>query len=154
VAWTEKLAELPATAYLLDGGEPQPWMTDDPVLSVLAAEDPASLPASLEAAGYGGALDGWLRHWRSLWPDDSEGLEALEELVSLADRQGIRRGDSEGDDWRDSLERRVVSLLRRRRDEPVTVFCHLLLCALELHRLRHGLLRRALFNDLGAEAAA
>jgi len=29
----------------------------------------------------------------------------------------------------------------------VTVFCHLLLCALELHRLRQGLLRRALFND-------
>jgi len=47
-----------------------------------------------------------------------------------------------------------VNLLRRRRDQPVTVFCHLLLSALELHRLREGLLRRALFNDLAAEGAA
>ena len=154
VAWTGKLAELPAAGYLLDGSEPQPWMNDDPVLSVFAAEDPASLPASLEAAGFDGRLDAWLAHWRRLWPDDSKGRDALEELTSLADRHGIRRGDSEGDDWRNRLERRAVSLLRRRRDEPVTVFCHLLLCALELHRLRQGLLRRALFNDLGTEVAA
>jgi hypothetical protein len=147
VAWTEKLAELPAAGHLLDGGEPQAWMTDDPVLSGFAAEDPASLPASLEAAGYGGGLDAWLRHWRGLWPDDSKGRDALEQLVSLADRLGIRRGENDAEDWRNSLERRAVSLLRRRRDEPVTVFCHLLLCALELHRLRQGLLRRALFND-------
>ena len=153
VAWAGKLAELPATGYLLDGGEPQPWMTDDPVLAVFAAEDTASLPASLEAQGYGGGIDAWLSHWRRLWPDDSKGRDALEELVSLADRVGIRRGDSDDEDWRSSLERRAVSLLRRRRDEPVTVFCHLMLCALELHRLRQGLLRRALFNDLGVEAA-
>jgi hypothetical protein len=36
----------------------------------------------------------------------------------------------------------------------VTVFCHLLLCAVELHRLREGLLKRALFNDFAGEAAA
>jgi hypothetical protein len=147
VAWTEKLAGLPAAGYLLDGGEPQAWMSDDPVLSGFTAADPASLPASLEAAGYGGGLDAWLRHWRGLWPDDSKGRDALEELVSLADRLGIRRGEKDAEDWRDSLERRAVSLLRRRRDEPMTVFCHLLLCAIELHRLRQGLLRRALFND-------
>ena len=50
MAWTEKLAVLPAAGYLLDDGEPQAWMTDDPVLSGFAAEDPASLPASLESS--------------------------------------------------------------------------------------------------------
>jgi hypothetical protein len=154
VEWTGKLAELPVAGYLLDGGEPQPWMTDDPVLSVFAAADPVARPGSLEAAGYGAGLDAWLLHWRGLWPDASKGRDALEELVSLTDRLGIRRNHSDDEDWRNSLERRVVGLLRRRRAEPVTVFCHLLLCALELHRLRQGLLRRALFNDLGAEAAA
>ena len=52
------------------------------------------------------------------------------------------------------LQARAVRILRRHRDQPVTVFCHLLLCALELHRLRQGLLQRALFNDLVSEAAA
>lgn len=154
VAWTARLAELPVASYLLHGGEPQPWMADDPAWSTFAAADPVSLPASLEAAGYGEGPEGWLHQWRRLWPDDSRGRDALDELVSLADLQGIRRGDSEDEDWRDSLERRAVSLLYRRRAQPVTVFCHLLLCALELHRLRQGLLKRALFNDLEAEVAA
>lgn len=154
VAWIARLADLPAAGYLLHGGEPRPWMADDPAWSTLAAADPVSLPASLEAAGYGEGLEGWLRQWRRLWPDDSQGRDALDELVSLVDRQGIRGGDVDDADWRDSLERRAASLLRRRREQPVTVFCHLLLTALQLHRLRQGLLGRALFNDLGAEVAA
>ena len=58
------------------------------------------------------------------------------------------------DDWREDLERRAVGILRRHRERPVTVFCHLLLSAVELHRLRQGLLQRTLFNDLAREAAA
>lgn len=154
VAWTARLAELPAAGYLLHGGEPQPWMADDPVLSAFASDAPAALPAALEAAGYGDGLEAWLRHWRRLWPGDTRGRAALEELVLTVHRQAVRRGGRTDDDWRSGLERRAVNLLRRRRDQPVTVFCHLLLCALELHRLRQGLLRRALFNDLGVEAAA
>ncbi len=154
VAWTARLAELPAVAHLLHGGEPQPWMADDPALSAFAADDEASLAAALEAAGHGDGLEAWTCHWRRLWPDDSRGRAALEELVSMARRQGIRHGDREDEDWRSGLERRAVNILRRRRDQPVTVFCHLLLCALELHRLRQGLLRRALFNDLETEATA
>jgi len=121
---------------------------------VYAVGDVGGNPQFTHMAGYGGGLDAWLRHWRGLWPDDSKGRDALEQLVSLADRLGIRRGENDAEDWRNSLERRAVSLLRRRRDEPVTVFCHLLLSALELHRLRQGLLERALFNDLEAEVAA
>ena len=43
VAWTGRLAELPALSYLLDGGASLPWMAEDPVLSGLgpgAAEAP------------------------------------------------------------------------------------------------------------------
>jgi hypothetical protein len=57
-------------------------------------------------------------------------------------------------DWRSKLELDALRILRRRREQAVTVFCHLLLTALELYRLRQGLLRRALFNDLETEAAA
>ena len=44
--------------------------------------------------------------------------------------------------------------MRANREQPVTIFCHLLLSALELHRLREGLVRRALFNELDREVAA
>jgi hypothetical protein len=72
----------------------------------------------------------------------------------VVDRHGIRREGADAGDWRSRLEGAAVGILRRHRERPVTVFCHLLLCGVELHRLRQGLLQRALFNDLETEAAA
>lgn len=146
VAWTAGLAELPSTGYLAHGGEPLPWMAEDPVLSAVAAGH--------EAAPSGDGLDGWLRQWRLLWPDDGDDDAALGKLVSLVEKYGVRREGDAADDWRSRIAAQAVRILRRHRDQPVTVFCHLLLCALELHRLRQGLMQRALFNDLVAEAAA
>lgn len=146
VAWTSRLAELPATRYLQAGGEPQGWMADDGVLSTVAAAE--------TTAASGSGFAGWLRHWRTLWPEEAADDPVLEELLSLIRKHGIRDERAEAGDWRETLEHRAVRILRRHRERPVTVFCHLLLCALELHRLRQGLLQRALFNDLVSEAAA
>ena len=146
VAWTSRLAELPATTHLQAGGEPQGWMADDEALSALSAGE--------TTAPGGDGLGGWLRSWRTLWPDDAGNDATLEEFVSLVRKHGIRDTQAQTGDWRETLERLVVRVLRRHREQPVTVFCHLLLCALELHRLRQGLLQRALFNDLATEAAA
>lgn len=146
VAWTGKLAELPAISFLQAGGEPQAWMAHDAVLSTFTAGQAAAASSD--------GLAGWLRQWRALWPDDAADDAALDELVSVVRRHGIRGEGTEADDWRERLEARAIRILRRHREQPVTVFCHLLLCALELHRLRQGLLKRALFNDLETEAAA
>ena len=146
VAWTSRLAELPATSYLQAGGEPQRWMADDAALSTVAAG------GSTATSGRGRAS--WLRHWRTLWPEDAGDDPVLEELLLLTRKHGIRNEQAEAGDWRETLERRAIRILRRHREQPVTVFCHLLLCALELHRLRQGLLQRALFNDLETETAA
>ncbi len=154
VVWTAALAELPMLGHLLTGGEPQPWMADDPVLSAFIAGDALARPASVERADYEDGLRGWLRRWRGLWPADVADGAVLERLVATIESYGVRREDTGADDWRGGLERRAVRILRRHREQPVTVFCHLLLSALELHRLREGLLRRALFNGLDAEAAA
>jgi hypothetical protein len=148
VAWTAGLADLPSISHLLHGGEVHPWMAGDDALSAFAVDEPLD---AIEAAGYSDGLDTWLRQWRGLWP---ERAEALEELLSLAESHAIRRDSTATEDWRGSLERRAVRMLRWRREQPVTVFCHLLLCALELHRLRQGLLQRALFNDLETEPSA
>lgn len=154
VAWTATLAELPMLDYLLNGGEPQPWMTSDPVLSRLIGGDGLVLAGPVERAEYGTGFGGWLRRWRRLWPTGDADNAALEELVVTIESYGIHREGPADHDWRDDLERRALRILRRQREQPVTVFCHLLLLALELHRLREGLLRRALFNDVDAEAAA
>lgn len=146
VARVARLAQLPAEDYLEAGGLPQPWMTADPELLTLAAGQPA--------AASGGGLAGWLRDWRTLWPEDAEGGAVLEEFESLVRKHVIRGEGTAAGDWREQLGRRAVCVLRRHREQPVTVFCHLLLSALELHRLRQGLLRRAVFNDLEKEAAA
>jgi hypothetical protein len=154
VSWTAGLAELPSIGHLLHGGEPRPWMDQDPALATLAleaAEDNAAFP---EAAADADSLSSWLRHWRQLWPDDARADMALERLVAVVDRHGIRREGADAGDWRSRLEGAAVGILRRHRERPVTVFCHLLLCGVELHRLRQGLLQRALFNDLETEAAA
>ena len=146
VAGTGTLADLPATVYLQAGGEPQGWMADDEALSTFTAGETTTLS--------GDGLGDWLQHWRTLWPDGAGDDTMLEALVSLVRKHGIRDEQAEAGDWREPLEERAVRILRRHRERPVTVFCHLLLCALELHRLRQGLLQRALFNDLVTEAAA
>lgn len=154
VEWTAILAELPMLDHLLNGGEPQTWMTHDPVLSrFIGGAGPVSA-GLVGHAGYEDGFGGWLRRWRRLWPIDDVDNAVLEELVAIIESHGIRRESSAGRDWRDDLARRALRILRRQREQPVTVFCHLLLLALELHRLREGLLRRALFNDVDAEAAA
>jgi hypothetical protein len=160
VAWTGWLAELPALGHLLDGGVALPWMAEDPVLSAFGPEDADARRRSIEETRPGATADagagpaGWLSHWRYLWPDDGAGAPGLHRLVSAVERYGIGGEEDAAGDWRENLERRAVGILRRHREQPATVFCHLLLCAVELHRLRQGLLQRALFNDLAGEVAA
>jgi hypothetical protein len=163
VAWTSRLAELPAVSHLLHGGAALPWMADDPVLSAFAAEDADTARAAIEELlpdlttvgnEENDALAAWLRSWQRLWPDDAKRDPTLEGLVTLIERHARDSGASEATDWRGDLERHALRVLRGRREQPVTIFCHLLLSALELHRLRQGLLQRAVFNDLDMEAAA
>ena len=154
VTWTARLAVLPWVDHLLHGGAPQPWMHQEPSLSTLAPEAANEAGAPVEPAGDGEGLAGWLRQWRHLCPEDAAADTGLESLVAQVDRHAIRREAADAGDWRSGLEVAAVRLLRRHRERPVTVFCHLLLCALELQRLRQGLLQRALFNDLETEAAA
>lgn len=162
VIWTARLVELPAVSHLLHGEETRPWMTDDPALSGLAAEDAETVRAAIEQAlpdlvtgGRGGhdLRTAWLSEWRRRWPVEAARDPLLDKLAGLVERYSGGEADAVGG-WRSELERRALRILRGYREQPVTVFCHLLLSALELHRLRQGLLERALFNDLLTEAAA
>ena len=165
VAWTAWLPDLPALSHLMAGGAVLPWMEDDPVLSAFALHDAEARrqvigrwarDASPAADGQDGLLFWWTERWQALWPACGAHQKALLELLHLLHghidlMRDVAVGPATAEDIRQDLERQVVRLLRTRTQQPVTVFCHLLLTAVEFWRLRSGLIRRALPDAVVAE---
>jgi hypothetical protein len=160
VAWTSLLCDLPALAHLGRGGKALPWMADETRLAAFAIDDSALRRHELVSAGLG-ELDGrddvvgaWRGHFEALWPAGDPGVRRLGQLV---DRLDIYRREPEVQGRAriaaaQSLEALATRLIRRNVQEAATVFTHLLLVALDLGRLRNGLVRRALFGEWLAEA--
>ncbi|MBT8082636.1 MAG: hypothetical protein KJP08_01170 [Gammaproteobacteria bacterium] len=142
VARTASLCDLPMLAWLDQGGEILPWMRDDPRF----ADGAGSL------AGSDDMLAAWRQHFETLWPPGDRGTARLREFVDLVDEYRSQpliaaAGRRASMEPRRRLDAHAVRLIRRSLREPVTVFSHLLLVALDLGRLRNGLVRRALFGD-------
>ena len=164
VAWTTWLPYLDALAWLAGGGTVLPWMQADAVLSGVAARELAVghatfgiLPDDDTPAGWRAR---WFDHWTSLYPktrdEEKAGLRllvaAVQRYFGTLERPGSSR--TERREASERLEADAAGLVHRRAEAPVVVFCHLALVALDLQRLRDGLLRRALFRDEAAEQAA
>jgi hypothetical protein len=162
VRWTRWLPDLPSLTHLLQGGRVPAWMGRDPTLAQVAITDADERIGAINLAEPGKVLahygvddlaDSWLSHWRVLWPKVEPERVALEELVDIL----VTYLDSArpvGPESYRRLESRTLRLMRRNINQPVVIFCHLLLTALQLYRLRHGLLQRALFNDVAREDQA
>lgn len=167
VRWARLLPDLPAIAHLRCGDGALDWMRDDPSLAPFAiaertaqparrAETAAQLPA---AADLDDVLVWWQERWQVLWPagaGEDAGLAELTALIAVfLEREGNALGaHGDADNRVARVDTAVTRLLRLKRAQPVTVFCHLLLTALDLWRLRAGLVRRSLFNDVAPERAA
>lgn len=168
VAWVAYVPDLPALDRLL-AADALGWMEDDPILAPLAEVEPQRRIAILEdsalaplspANATGATLDErWLAHWRALWPQqcalDCQWLGKLAEIVGEHFEQ-IARADAQetSDRYRQDLARAITRVFRRRSGTPVALFAHLALIALDLERLRGGLVRRRLFAvDLAEQAA-
>jgi len=153
--WFATLTELP----LIDGaareGPALPWLRDDERLAGLAQPGLAALeetPGAAELAPFLardaggkrlGAVSVWLDQWQRLvpWSDGDARLarrpaELL--LPRLLDAQGLRASD-------DAATRHALQqLFRRHAGSAVAVFAHLALVALDIERLRGGLVTRRL----------
>lgn len=161
--WTRGLVDLPALCYLVRGGTPLPWMFDDPVLLTYARADAitretmlredcrAFMGSSLEALDHEGLPSGpwssqicqaWLDEWRRRWPrwSDTAALEHLARLFDAATKQPAVIG-------RPELLRKLRSLFRRSVLRPVAAFIYIAFAALDLERLRAGLLQHALARE-------
>lgn len=160
--WCRWLPELPALGHLLAGGEVRPWMQADPVASTYALQPPAACRdaiASSELAPMQHAVDSegdvwsaWLRVWHGLMPDDQSGqtgqaMSRLEHLLE-AHRQRMLAADAaaDGQGLRRQWGEQLIRIFRHASGTVAALFAFLGLEALELERLRAGLVTRRLLK--------
>jgi hypothetical protein len=158
VVWTAWLSDLEAIGYLLDGKEVLPWMHEDAVLNRFAREDvderrgalvphvgPLPERDSFDASRW------WYEQWLERLPTADLRETGLDDLVHYLKAFGKTRWESTSpstarDESGEALAKQMTRLLHRRAGRPVSVYCHLVLTALELLRLRGGLVRHSLVN--------
>ena len=95
-------------------------------------------------------LHAWLTDWQALWPDEPGNRPSLQHfaaLVGALSAVATRRGEMP------RLETKLARLLRSHRQQPVSLFCHLGLTALDLWRLRGALVQRAVFAAPGGQGS-
>lgn len=158
VAWLSTIAYLPALAHLAREGPAWRWMKDDPALAAVAVQDPATRRQALADSRYRelarAIADGAepLAAWLARWQDSVAGL-APDERRRLVELAGVLQSHFAPDPGR-ALE--TPAARRRQLQEALTrrfrawsggggaVFAHLGLIALDVERLRAGLVLRLL----------
>jgi len=167
VIWTSYLPELPIIDAVLKGEAPK-WVQQDPPLAELiqvdvkrSAAPPKSPRDALVVfdAAEKTLIARWFSHWCALWPHlHMANRRALLELTVTisAHVEQLDRADPPDTSapYRHALALKLVRLFRKHGGSPVAVFCHLALVALDLERLRGGLIRRRLFAPGNAKEAA
>lgn len=168
VTWTALLPDLPVIDAALKGEAP-PWTKQDPALALFAETDPAQRLAALQDSSLAPLLPTesesiplgarWARHWRALWPKqsaaDTRVLNALAHVVQMHLERLAHAGAQENSaTHRRDLQKAVTRLFRRHGASPTAAFSHLVLVALDLERLRGGIVRRRLFEPTQRRQAA
>lgn len=167
--WLAWLEWLPSLSLLARLGRPErvpSWMLADPLCGPIA---PGTLPerraavlndatlAPLEPgiAGRAPMMEVWLAHWRGLAPRSVEPTRRhVAVLLTTIERyeQSLSAAVGHAGASRDELDRRLARLFRAAAGTAVATVSHLLLLALDLQRLRGGLVTRCLFTPAGKAA--
>ncbi|MDH4047901.1 MAG: hypothetical protein OEW68_00065 [Gammaproteobacteria bacterium] len=162
IHWTSWLPDLPAIAYLRNGGTVLPWMTEDLQLADLSLAEPdvrrrriddIGLGETNSSGGVSDPLQLWLDHWQAMWPAVASARPGLQRLTRMlwTHRLALQRDNvkpAAAQENREKLQQRIARLMRMQMQQPLTVFCHLAITSLEMQRLRSGLVRRAFFNEI------
>lgn len=160
VLWVKRLPDLPTLQHLLLGQPVRRWIMQDPILQPFAIESRPALIEALRDSDCGPLLqawqegislsDGWLQHWRTLWPKAGTTLTTpLEHLAKRIQRYLVdlskQPAGSNSQKARAVLAQQLTRDFRRYTHQPATTFVHLGLVALDLQQLRGALVRRAVF---------
>jgi hypothetical protein len=161
VDWVRHLPDLPALQHLLTGATAPAWMRDDPELRRYAFDTPEARVQALRASDCAALLTGWqrgeplhaawLEQWQALWPRTTrfaDGLAALARLLRRHLGALSLYPQATSAPLHARLLRELNTLFRRYSFQPAAAFAHLGLVALDVHKLRAQLLRRALFPGM------
>ncbi len=163
IRWFATAPYLTHLVHLSRGEYVAAWMREDPVLSLLAIENPASRTAKIEESPMAPVLyavsDGvlpitaWMEQWLTLAPkDDAETLKQLNSLVRIVAEHFQALAEWSADaaltrGHREALRGDLLRRFRRHARTPVAIFAYLGMALLDFERLRGGLVLRALFPD-------
>jgi hypothetical protein len=167
VEWTKILTYLPPLLHLIKGNTAQAWMLQDPVLKPFTAIHHDQRNAALLQSEYAPMvhayhdglplLGAWTARWQKLWPGpragDRAGLEHLQNLLQQHLVSFAQAASETAWQQRQQLAARVGTLFRAFRYQPAAIFCHLLLVALDVERLRGDILQRRLFPSYREDSA-
>ena len=158
VHWVKHLHYLPSLQHLLSGNTVYAWMLEDAQLKGVAAANVEERIKIMRQSEYAPLIDpwklgkpmltAWTEHWRSLWPDRKSN-QSINKLISTIDRLllNIEQPSSQpGWKSREILVDKLTILFRQFSYQPIAVFIHLALIALDIERLRGNILKRRLFD--------
>ena len=154
VHWCAVAADLPALQHLARGLEAPPWLGNDPVWRNLVAQadkaDVARGPLAGAWADPDRAADAWRREWRRRLPGGDRNDAVIDALGRALDEtlSALRDPTPGGGVLLQALQARLAVLFRRAVGAPAAAFVYVAQIALDLHRLRGELLRRAAFPGL------
>lgn len=167
VEWSASLTYLPALQHLLSGNSVQEWMLQDPVLKQYTAthleqrtnaflqSEFAPLVHAWQAGD--SLLLTWMQSWQSLWPDkrakQQVALHTMNTLLNQHLTNFLHIAPNTAWRNRQQLAHKLAMLFRKYSYQPVAVFIHLLLIALDVERLRGGIMQRCLFPRYREESA-
>ncbi len=164
--WIKRLPDLPVLQYLLAGNPPINWMKSDPDINAFTDDDPAlrlramqeADCASLVSAWQQGdsILSGWLAYWNQTRPQTkayNKGLQNIEQL--LHPDLLLNAGQTEAGLPADYglMEGELTAIFRRYTFQPAAVCAYLAIIAIDIQRIRSGLMQRSLFQKNDHPAA-
>jgi hypothetical protein len=168
IAWIEVLADLPILDHLLRGEAAPAWVRDDPRYAawerptlqdrIRAVSERRLAPFARRLPRGDDPVLVWVDEWRRLWPKSPPALvAALHELVRVVLEHraaGGRLGGGSAAELRETLARKAVRLFRWHAESPAAACAWLMLVALDVERLRAGIVRRRLAAALAGGGAS
>ena len=167
VEWSASITYLPALQHLLSGNTVQEWMLQDPVLKQFTTTHLEQRTNAFLQSEYAplihawqageSLLSTWIRSWQSLWPEkrtkQKVELEIMIALLSQHLTSFMHVAPNTAWRHRQQLAQKLTLLFRKYSFHPVAVFIHLLLIAMDVERLRGGIMQRCLFPGYREESA-
>jgi hypothetical protein len=167
LAWIAWLPTLSLLAQLARAERAPPWILADPLCGTIAmgtlAERRSAALKDAALAHFEPAISGripmatlWRAHWQTLLAQtDAHTDQLLTALMRTLDEHVQKLTTVSGSSMplREEFDRRLARLFRAGAGTIVATVCHLALLALDLERLRGGLVTRSLFARPASEAA-